>query len=85
MKLTRPPVLKIAILMIAILTPKVAFAQQAERDIYANPENLKVLPEDISSMELSNTMKSFALGLCRIIMRAAFWSSKGFPTMEKRR
>ncbi len=63
MESTRRPKLMIAILMIAILTPAIAFAQQAERDIYANPENLKVLPDDISSHELSNTMKGFAMGL----------------------
>lgn len=36
---------------------------QERRDIYANPENLKVLPKDISSAELSATMRGFALGV----------------------
>ncbi len=30
-------------------------------DIFENPQNLKVLPEDISPRELGNTMKGFAL------------------------
>ena len=33
------------------------------RDIFADPENLKVLSEDISSAELRATMKTFSLGL----------------------
>ncbi len=63
MKTNRPLVLMFAILIIAMLVPAVAFAQQAKRDIFANPENLKVLPKDISSHELSSTMKGFAMGL----------------------
>jgi len=38
-------------------------AAEEKKDIYANPQNLKVLPKEISSKELSNTMKGFALGL----------------------
>jgi tetratricopeptide (TPR) repeat protein len=38
------------------------FAQERV-DIFADPENLKVLPEDISSDDLSNTMRGFAMGL----------------------
>ncbi len=38
-------------------------AADEKKDIYADPQNLKVLPKDISSKELSNTMKGFALGL----------------------
>ncbi len=38
-------------------------AAEEKKDIYANPQNLKVLPEEISSEELSNTMTGFALGL----------------------
>ena len=38
-------------------------AAAEEKDIYADPQNLKVLPQDISSKDLSNTMKGFALGL----------------------
>jgi tetratricopeptide (TPR) repeat protein len=34
----------------------------AQVDIYANPKNLQILPEDISSNDLRETMKSFALG-----------------------
>ena len=39
--------------------PFMTFAQERV-DIFADPENLKVLPEDISSDELSNTMPGFA-------------------------
>ena len=42
--------------------PFMTFAQERV-DIFADPENLKVLPEDISSDELSNTMRGFAMGL----------------------
>ncbi len=58
MKSTKP-----LFLIIAILLSAVSSAQQAKNDIYADPENLKVLPENISSINLSNTMKGFALGL----------------------
>ncbi len=40
----------------------VTFAQERV-DIFADPENLKVLPEDISSDDLSTTMRGFAMGL----------------------
>ncbi len=50
-------------LIIFMLVSPVSLAQQAGKDIYANPENLKVLPEDISSRDLGNTMKGFAMGL----------------------
>ncbi len=58
MKRTRP-----VLLIIAILIPTVSLAKQPEKDIFAEPENLQVLPEDISPKELSNTMKGFAMGL----------------------
>ncbi|MCZ6854096.1 MAG: c-type cytochrome, partial [Gammaproteobacteria bacterium] len=50
-------------LAIAVLIPAFTFAQETQKDIYANPENLQVLPEDVSSADLGNTMKGFALGL----------------------
>jgi tetratricopeptide (TPR) repeat protein len=50
-------------LIIAVLITAVSLAQQPKKDIYADPQNLKVLPEDISSDNLGNTMKGFALGL----------------------
>ncbi len=36
---------------------------QERRDIFADPQNLKVLPEDTSSAELRATMRGFAQGL----------------------
>ena len=36
---------------------------QERRDIFAEPQNLKVLPDDISRAELRATMRSFALDL----------------------
>jgi len=52
---------KIAVWFVGlILLPTLALGQM---DIYTNPENLKVLPSDISPRELSNMMKSFAMGL----------------------
>lgn len=38
------------------------YAQQG-KDIFSDPENLKVLPEDISPVELRNTMRGFAMDL----------------------
>ena len=49
------------LLLIASLCTAPALAQQ--QDVFANPQNLKVLPDDISSSELGDTMKSFAMGL----------------------
>ncbi len=46
--------------LLLLLSP-LARAQQP--DIFANPKNLKVLPKDISSKELSETMKGFAFAL----------------------
>lgn len=48
----------------ALLTASASQAQN-RRDIFANPQNLKVLPKDISSEELSRTMRGFTrqLGL----------------------
>jgi len=54
---------KVLYLLVVFLISPVALAQGATKDIYANPENLKVLPEDISSSELSETMKGIAMGL----------------------
>lgn len=50
-------------LAISALMSGVVQAQQAGKDVYADPQNLKVLPEDISPRELGDTMKGFALGL----------------------
>lgn len=54
---------KLIRIAIALLIPAISFAQQGKKDIYAEPENLKVLPKDISPHDLSATMKGFALGL----------------------
>ena len=50
-------------LLFAGLASSIIFAQEERVDIFANPQNLRVLPADISSGELSNTMKGFAMGL----------------------
>ena len=47
--------------IVALVVATASFAQE-RRDIYADPQNLKVLPADISSSELRNTMKGFAIG-----------------------
>lgn len=49
--------------LILIMFSAAATAQQAQKDVFADPQNLKVLPEDISSQELGDTMKGFAMGL----------------------
>lgn len=51
------------LLLIALITSAPSLAQQERKDVFANPQNLKVLPDDISSAELGDTMKSFAMGL----------------------
>jgi tetratricopeptide (TPR) repeat protein len=48
----------ISVGLIFLFSPTLAVGQV---DIYANPTNLQVLPEDISSNDLRETMKSFAL------------------------
>lgn len=50
---------RIFIAVLALCMPLLAIGQI---NIYENPKNLKVLPEDISSDELRDTMKNFALG-----------------------
>ena len=50
-----------AILIVIATFPLTAQAQSV--DVFANPENLQVLPEDISSAELGATMRGFAMGL----------------------
>ena len=50
------------IIILAALVPVVTPAQERV-DIFADPENLKVLPEDISSTDLSATMRGIAMGL----------------------
>ena len=53
---------KILLSLILIVIPITTLAQQRV-DVFADPENLKVLPKDISSDELSTTMRGFAMGL----------------------
>jgi len=54
---------KLLFLPFLILLSVPSVAQQSKKDIFANPQNLKVLPEDISSADLGETMKGFAMGL----------------------
>jgi len=56
------PFTKTLLSLILILIPITTLAQQRV-DVFADPENLKVLPKDISSDELSTTMRGFAMGL----------------------
>jgi len=46
-----------------VLWPFMVDAGDKMPDIYADPQNLEVLPEDITAEDLRETMKSFALGL----------------------
>ena len=58
--------MKPALYFLIVMTVFASFpmnAAEEKKDIYANPQNLKVLPKEISSKELSDTMKGFALGL----------------------
>lgn len=47
-------------LVFLALAPALANGQT---DVYADPENLEVLPDDISSKDLSTMMRGFAMGL----------------------
>ena len=49
-----------ALFALAVASGAVA---QEKRDVYADPQNLEVLPKDIGSKELGATMKGFAMGL----------------------
>jgi len=46
-----------------VLFVPAALMAQERTDVFADPQNLKVLPSDISSADLGNTMKGFAMGL----------------------
>lgn len=52
-----------SLIAVSVIGSLAMAAQEEKKDIYANPQNLKALPSEISSSELSNTMKGFALGL----------------------
>ena len=53
---------RLLLVLVTVFVPLATHAQQRV-DIFANPENLEVLPKDISSSELSATMRGFAMGL----------------------
>lgn len=53
---------KLLFALIAIMIFPAGKAQQRE-DVFADPENLKVLPTDISTKELRATMRGFSTGL----------------------
>ena len=55
--------IKLFTLLIALVLSFPSVAQAQKKDVFANPQNLKVLPEDISPAELGATMKGFAMGL----------------------
>lgn len=76
------------ITLAALLLPFISSGQE-KRDIYADPENLKVLPEDISSKDLGATMKGFALGLglrcedCHVGEKGKPLTTFDFPADDK--
>ena len=49
------------VMLLSLLLTAPTLAQQ--KDVFANPKNLDVLPVDISSKALGDTMKGFAMGL----------------------
>lgn len=79
---------KSLLIIFTVLLPCVTQAQERV-DIFANPENLKVLPEDISSSALSATMRGFAMGLgvrcetCHVGEPNTPLSTFDFPSDEK--
>ena len=79
---------KSLLIIFAVLLPCMTQAQERV-DIFADPENLKVLPEDISSSALSATMRGFAMGLgvrcetCHVGEPNTPLSTFDFPSDEK--
>jgi tetratricopeptide (TPR) repeat protein len=77
------------LIVLAGLVPLMANAQQQRVDVFANPENLRILPEDISSRELSDTMRGFAMGLgvrcetCHVGEAGQPLETFDFPSDEK--
>ena len=77
---------KVILGVLAVL-PLAANAQSV--DVFAHPENLQVLPEDISSAELGATMRGFAMGLglrcesCHVGEPGAPLSTFDFASDEK--
>ncbi len=51
------------LVLLVLVTAISATAEAQQKDVFADPKNLKVLPKDIGSKELGDTMKSFAMGL----------------------
>ena len=80
---------QIMIGIVVFLTVATSTAQE-KKDIYANPQNLKVLPEGINPTALGNTMKGFALGLgmrcetCHVGEAGMSLSDFDFPADDKR-
>lgn len=58
-----PAILSTCAALIAISSAISGAGAQERRDIFADPQNLKVLPEDTSSADLRATMRGFAQGL----------------------
>lgn len=56
-----PASLALSIILLAFATLQPAAAQE-RKNIFADPQNLKVLPEDISADALRDTMKGIAMG-----------------------
>jgi len=54
---------ELLLLLIAALLSAPSAAEQGEEDIFADPQNLQVLPKDINSSDLGDTMKGFSIGL----------------------
>ncbi|MEE8370529.1 MAG: c-type cytochrome [Sphingomonadales bacterium] len=74
---------------IAVSSFMVTADAQERKSIFADPQNLQVLPKDISSGELSKTMRGFALGLgvrcqyCHVGEAGMPLSKFDFPADEK--
>jgi tetratricopeptide (TPR) repeat protein len=51
-----------SVFLMMTLIPTLAFSQQ-QKDVFADPKNLQVLPQDISSADLASQMRQFKLAL----------------------
>lgn len=80
--------LRIPVTALILAAHSISFAQE-RADVYAEPQNLEVLPADVSPAELRATMKGFSIGTglrcsdCHVGEEGQDFSSYDFASDEK--